>query len=97
MVIMIIDRRKPMKTLQDLEKMKEVSNKHFTNQYEYYFECLKDRYRANKQGGLDTIKSELSKWDKESQLFMINKIVNDLTISGWYFDENELLHLLDEK
>lgn len=86
-----------MQTLQDLEKMKEVSNKHFTNQYEYYFECLKDRYRANKQGGLDTIKSELSKWDKESQLFMINKIVNDLIISGWYFDENELLHLLDEK
>lgn len=86
-----------MKTLQDLEKMKEVSNKHFTNQYEYYFECLKDRYRFNKQGGLDTIKSELSKWDKESQLFMINKIVNDLTISGLYFDQNELFHLLDEK
>lgn len=85
-----------MKTLQDLEKMKDVSNKYFVNQYEYYFECLKDRYRA-KQGGLDMIKNELSKWDKEAQLYMINKLVDDFSRSGMYCDEKELFGLLDEK
>ena len=54
-----------MKTLNDLEKMKNENNMFFENQYEHFFSALVDCY-IGKIYGLERIKAELDNWDKEA-------------------------------
>lgn len=84
-----------MKTLRDLEEMKNKAMIPFGNQYDYLFATLEDYYIA-KLDGVDRIKAELQNWDKESQRFIVNKLADIISESGIIgFDKNEILSLID--
>lgn len=82
-----------MKTLKDLEEMKNKSCKPFGNQYDYFFATLEDYY-ISKLDGLDRINAELQNWDNESRQIIVNKLIEIISKSGIIgFDKNELLSL----
>lgn len=84
-----------MKTLKDLEEMKNKTIVPFGSQYDYLFTTLEDYYVA-KPDGVNRIKAELQNWDKESQRFIVNKLVDIISDSGIIdFDRNEILSLID--
>lgn len=83
-----------MKTLRDLEDMKNKAMIPFGNQYDYLFATLEDYY-ITKMDGLDRIKSELRNWDKESQQVIVNKLVNIISENEITdFNKNEILSLI---
>lgn len=83
-----------MKTLKDLEEMKNNTMVPFGNQYEYLFATLEDYYIA-KMDGLNRIKAELQNWDEEAQRVIVNKLADIISESGNIgFDRNEILSLV---
>ncbi len=84
-----------MKTLKDLEEMKNKSCIPFGNQYEYLFATLEDYYIA-KMDGLSRIKAELEQWDNDAKKVIVEKLVVIIAESGIVgFDKNEILSLID--
>lgn len=84
-----------MKTLKDLEEMKNKEVFPFGNQYDYFFATLEDYYIA-KMDGLNRIKIELQNWDKESQQVIVNQLIDIISENGiMEFDKNEILSLID--
>lgn len=80
-----------MKTLKDLEKMKNETITPFGNQYDYLFARLEDYYIA-KADGVNRIKAELQNWDKEAQQVIINELESIISASGIIrFDKNKFL------
>lgn len=83
-----------MKTLKNLEEMKNKSCEPFGNQYDYFFARLEDYY-ISKLDGLDRINAELQNWDDESKLIIVNKLIEIISKSGIIgFNKNELLSLI---
>lgn len=62
-----------MKTLSDLEQMKNQKAIPFENAYEFLIERLVDFYIA-KSNGIDRIKSELSEWDSDAKEEIIREV-----------------------
>jgi len=84
-----------MKTLKDLEEMKNKTMFPFENQYDCLFARLEDYYIA-KSDGVNRIKEELQNWDKESQQVIVNKLIDIISESGIIgFDKNKILSLIE--
>ena len=84
-----------MKTLKDLEEMKNITMIPFGNQYDFLFATLEDYYIA-KMDGIDRIKAELKNWDNEAQKVIVNKLVEIISEDEMIgFDKNEILSLLE--
>jgi hypothetical protein len=84
-----------MKTLHDLEEMKNEKFEPFGNKYDYFFKALENLY-ISKLDGISRIKYELRSWDNESQKVITNKLV-DMLIEGGImnFDPNEIYSLVE--
>lgn len=83
-----------MKTVKDLEEMKNKSMIPFGNQYEFLFATLEDYYIA-KMDGINRIKAELSNWDAEAQRVIVNRLVEIISEDDLYeFNPNEILSLI---
>ena len=83
-----------MKTLKDLEIMKNKNCSPFGTQYDYFLEKLKDCY-ISKLDGISRIKTELQDWNEETKQFIISDLVESIVKSEPFeFDKNELLSLL---
>lgn len=86
---------KNMKTLNDLNDMKNNKMLSFGNQYEFFFATLEDYYIA-KMDGKKRIKTELSKWDSETQKEIVNILADIIESDGLIgFDRNDILSLVD--
>ena len=67
----------------------------FGNQYEFFFATLEDYYIA-KMDGKERIKTELSKWDSETQKEIVNILADIIESDGLIgFDRNDILSLVD--
>ena len=83
-----------IKTIKDLEGMKNIPATVFGNQYDFFFARLEDYY-ISKANGLDRIRGELQEWDKESKRIIIEELINIINKRELlYFDKNELLSLI---
>lgn len=83
------------KTLKDLNDMKNNKMSPFGNQYEFFFATLEDYYIA-KMDGKERIKTELSKWDSETQKEIVNILADIIESDGLIgFDRNDILSLVD--
>lgn len=84
-----------MKTIKDLEAMKNEKMIPFGNRYDYYIAYLVDLYIA-KLDGLSRVKSELSKWDKESRCIIANGVIASILSNDPIdFDSDEILATLE--
>lgn len=84
-----------MKTILDLENMKEQPYLPFENAYEGLLTTLADDY-IGKSNGLERIKAELDDWDKEAQTSIVNSLVDRISQSGLEdFDQDELCDLVE--
>lgn len=82
------------KTLKDLNDMKEVSVPQFGSQYDYFFAILEDYYIA-KLCGDEQIKGELSHWNEEAQIEIVNILADNIEARGLMdFDRSDILALL---
>ena len=84
-----------MKTLSDLEEMKNKKHDSYETYYNYFFAYLSHCY-VSKLSGLDIIKSELSKWDEESKFAILTKLIEELRDMGMQSGYDKLLELFDE-
>lgn len=83
------------KTLKFLNDMKNNKMSPFGNQYEFFFATLEDYYIA-KMDGKERIKTELSKWDSETQKEIVNILAVIIESDGLIgFDRNDILSLVD--
>ena len=83
------------KTLKFLNDMKNNKMSPFGNQYEFFFATLEDYYIA-KMDGKERIKTELSKWDSETQKEIVNILADIIESDGLIgFDRNDILSLVD--
>ncbi len=83
-----------MKTLKDLEEMKQKRCVPFENQYVFFFEML-ESYYISKIDGLERIKAELNDWNQEAKEFICTTLIKNLTRSGIVeFDESEIWTLV---
>lgn len=83
-----------MKTLKDLEEMKEKACVPFGTQYEFLFARLENDY-ISKMDGLARIEYELAQWDKDAQQVIAEKLAEMISTSGIMgFDKNEILSLV---
>lgn len=83
------------KTLKDLNDMKNNKMSPFGNQYEFFFATLEDYYIA-KMDDKERIKTELSKWDSETQKEIVNILADIIESDGLIgFDRNDILSLVD--
>ena len=83
------------KTLKFLNDMKNNEMSPFGNQYEFFFATLEDYYIA-KMDGKERIKTELSKWDSETQKEIVNILADIIESDGLIgFDRNDILSLVD--
>lgn len=83
------------KTLKFLNDMKNNKMPPFVNQYEFFFATLEDYYIA-KMDGKERIKTELSKWDSETQKEIVNILADIIESDGLIgFDRNDILSLVD--
>ena len=84
-----------MKTLKDLEKMKEEKCVSFGIQYDYFFGLL-ENYYIGKLDGVERIEAELKNWEKEVQYFIANELVDRIgKMENIEFDKNEILLLVE--
>ena len=72
-----------MKMLRDLEMMKNVSCKLFENQYKYLFRWLEDYY-ISKSDRKERIKNELEEWDKEDNIYIVNRKLIVISLQSWF-------------
>lgn len=84
-----------MKTLSDLEEMKNKKHESYKTYYNYFFAYLSHNY-VSKLGGVDIVKSELSNWDKESQFIILTRLIEELRNMGMQSGYEKLLELLNE-
>lgn len=84
-----------MKTLSDLEEMKNKKHDSYGTYYNYFFAYLSHCY-VSKLGGFDIVKSELSKWDEESKFTILTKLIEELRDMGMQSGYDKLLELFDE-
>ena len=83
-----------MKTRKDLEKMKKEKCVPFGTEYDYFFGLL-ENYYIGKMNGVERIEAELRNWDKDTQHFIVNELVDRIAKSGIMgFDRNEILSLI---
>lgn len=82
-----------MKTIMDLEQMKNKSCPPFENEYEYFFSTLEDYY-IGKSDGINRIKAELRKWDKDTASKIVEELINRMMNNGAVmFDVDDLSEL----
>lgn len=82
-----------MKSIIDLEKMKNQKCIPFESAYEYLISRLEDYYIA-KLDGKERIKHELSNWDKEAQSAIIETLIVRISSSLQDFNPDDLRKLL---
>lgn len=82
-----------MKTIVDLENMKSQSSPPFGSAYDFLFKLLEDYY-ISKVDGKERIKNELNNWDKETQLYIANILIERIGSQINDFDPNDLLRLV---
>ena len=70
-----------MKTILDIETMKEQPTNVFGNAYNYLIESLANDY-ISKLTGKERIQSELNKWDLESRSIILNDIKSSVESTG---------------
>ena len=70
-----------MKTLKELENMRNQECVPFGTQYNYLLARLED-YFVSKSDGLSRINSELSQWNEEAQKIIIQELVEAIYNSG---------------
>lgn len=81
------------KTLKYLNDMKNNKMPPFDSQYEFFFMALEDYY-ITKMDGKERIKTELSKWDSETQKEIVNILADIIKSDGLIgFDRNDILSL----
>lgn len=75
------------KTIKDLEELKNKESKDLGihNSYEVYIEYLCDCYIA-KLYGVDRVKAELSRWDKECQDILLQSMIDNFETYDRNFD-----------
>ena len=82
-----------MKSIKDLEEMKNQKCIPFGSQYNFFFMTLEDYY-VGKLDGLARIKAELSNWNMEAQIVIVNELISIISASGIAgFDEEDLWKL----
>lgn len=84
-----------MKTLSDLEEMKNKKHESYKTYYNYFFAYLSHNY-VSKLGGFEIVKSELSNWDEESQLVILERLIEELREIGMQSGYENLFELLNE-
>ena len=84
-----------MKTLSDLEEMKTQKHDSYETYYNYFFAYLSHCY-VSKLSGSSIVKSELLKWDKESQYVILTKLIEELREMGMQSGYEKLLEMLTE-
>nr|WP_024835467.1 hypothetical protein [Clostridium sp. 12(A)] len=84
-----------MKTLCDLEEMKNKGHDSYENYYDYFIAYLSHCY-VSKLSGFAIVKSELSKWDNESQFVILTKLIEELREMDMQSGYDKLLELLNE-
>lgn len=82
-----------MKTISDLENMKQQKCLPFDNAYDYLMMTLEDFYVA-KSDGISRIKNELSGWDSESRRVIIEALIRNISGTLHDFDVDELRALV---
>lgn len=83
-----------MKTLKDLEEMKQKRCVPFANQYEYFFSML-ENYYIGKIDGKERIRVELANWNQEAKVFICKTLIEIISKSGMMeFDESEIWALM---
>jgi len=85
-----------MKTMNDLEKMKDVSCPPFNNAYEWFMESLEDCY-ISKLNGKDHIIARLEEWDEDAQKYIIQILISNLNKKGFNKSKTYDLTLLVSK
>ena len=81
-----------MKTISDLDNMKNQSCPPFESAYEYLISSLEDYY-ISKMDGKARIKHELNNWDKDAKKVIIDILIKRLRPTLMDFDPNDLLEL----
>ena len=77
------------------KQMKKEKREPFGTQYDYFFATLENYYIANLYG-IERIKVELEKWDKEAQIFIVSELADRIDENGiMEFDRNEILLLIE--
>lgn len=76
-----------MKTLKDLEEMKNKPNIPFGNQYDFLFMNLENDYIKSHES---RIKLWLEDWDIEAKEFIINELIVILKSGGMALGSNEI-------
>lgn len=82
-----------MKTVIDLEKMKNQPCPPFENAYVYLISRLENDY-ISKSNGTDRIKQELLNWDNEARTLIILNLIATLNRELPGFDPSNLFNLL---
>ena len=83
-----------MKTVSDLEKMKNEEIIPYGNAYIYTIDYFEDLY-ISKHNGIERIRQELKKWDKPAREIIIKEVISSVSKSGMRnFDQNELMDLI---
>jgi len=83
-----------MKTVSDLEKMKNEEIIPYGNAYTYTIDYFEDLY-ISKLNGIERIRQELKKWDKPAREIIIKEVISSVSKSGIRnFDPNELMDLI---
>lgn len=84
-----------MKTIMDLEQMKNKSCPPFESQYEYFFCALEDYY-IGKTDGINRIKAELMEWDKDAASKIVEELINRMIKNGSVMFDVDALSELSE-
>lgn len=83
-----------MKTLLDLEKMKDDPVVPFENAYKHMIIRLADYY-ISKSNGIERIGVELKDWDEEAKKAIISEVITEIEVTGIMdFNSKELWDLI---
>lgn len=80
-----------MKTLKDLEEMKNKPNIPFGNQYDYLFMELENDYIKSRNS---RIKDILKEWDPEARELIIEELIRILLEGGMQIDQDDIDELM---